>query len=56
MTNGPVQVITSVERRRRQSCAEKQQLVAAWLEPGAPVWSAGSWDTPGHRTTKEGVV
>jgi transposase len=37
MTNGRVEVITSVERRRRWSCAEKQQLVAASLEPGASV-------------------
>ena len=55
MTNGPVQVVTSVERRRRWSCAEKQQLVAAWLEPGGSV-SAGSWDTPEHGTAKEAVV
>ena len=37
MTNGRVEVITSVERRRRWSPAEKQQLVAASLEPGASV-------------------
>ena len=37
MTNGRVEVITSVERRRRWSSAEKQQLVAATLEPGASV-------------------
>lgn len=37
MTNGRVEVITSVERRRRWSAAEKQQLVAASLEPGASV-------------------
>jgi transposase len=37
MTNGRVEVITSVERRRRWSSAEKQQLVAASLEPGASV-------------------
>ncbi len=34
MTSGRVEVITSVERRRRWSSAEKQQLVAATLEPG----------------------
>jgi transposase len=39
MTNGRVEVITSVERRRRWSSAEKQQLVAATLEPGASVSS-----------------
>jgi transposase len=38
MTNGRVEVITSVERRRRCS-AEKEQLVAASLEPGASVSS-----------------
>ncbi len=37
MTNGRVEVITSVERRRRWSAAEKEQLVAATLEPGASV-------------------
>lgn len=37
MTNGRVEVITSVERRRRWSAAEKQRLVAASLEPGASV-------------------
>jgi transposase len=37
MTNGRVEVITSVERRRRWSSAEKHQLVAASLEPGASV-------------------
>jgi transposase len=37
VTNGRVEVITSVERRRRWSAAEKQQLVVASLEPGASV-------------------
>jgi transposase len=37
MTNGRVEVITSVERRRRWSLAEKQRLVEASLEPGASV-------------------
>ena len=37
MTSGRVEVITSVERRRRWSASEKQQLVAASLEPGASV-------------------
>src|SRR5881409_262624 len=37
MTNGRVEVITSVERRRRWSSAEKEQVVAALLEPGASV-------------------
>jgi transposase len=37
MTNGRVEVITSVERRRRWNSAEKQQLVSASLEPGASV-------------------
>jgi transposase len=38
MTNGRVEIITSIERRRRWSPAEKQRLVAA-LEPGASVSS-----------------
>jgi transposase len=37
MTNGRVEVITSVERRRRWSSSEKEQLVAASLEAGARV-------------------
>ena len=37
MTSGRVEVITSVERRRRWSAAEKGRLVAATLEPGASV-------------------
>ena len=37
MTNGRVEVITSVERRRRWSAAEKERLVAATLEPGVSV-------------------
>lgn len=32
-----IEVITSVERRRRWSTAEKERLVAASLEPGASV-------------------
>jgi transposase len=37
MANGRVEVITSVQRRRRWSSAEKMQLVAASLEPAARV-------------------
>jgi transposase len=37
MTNGRVEIITSVQRRRRWSAAEKRQLVEASLEPGASV-------------------
>jgi transposase len=37
MTSGRVEVITSVERRRRWSAAAKEQLVAASVEPGASV-------------------
>ena len=33
MTNARVEVITSVQRRRRWSAAEKQRLVEATLEP-----------------------
>ncbi|MCC6778361.1 MAG: transposase [Hyphomicrobiales bacterium] len=39
MSNGRIEVITSVQRRRRWSAAEKQQVVAASLEPGASVSS-----------------
>jgi transposase len=35
MTKGRVEVITSVQRRRRWSVAEKQRIVAASLERGA---------------------
>jgi len=37
MAKTQVEVITSVERRRRWSSAEKEQLVAASLAPGAVV-------------------
>ena len=37
MSKTQVEVITSVERRRRWSSAEKERLVAASLEPGAVV-------------------
>jgi transposase len=37
MTNPRAEVITSVERRRLWSRAEKERLVAASLEPGANV-------------------
>ena len=37
MAKTRVEVITSVERRRRWSSAEKERLVAASLEPGAAV-------------------
>lgn len=35
MTTRPVEVITSVQRRRRWSLEEKRRLVAAAIEPGA---------------------
>ena len=35
MTSTAVEVITSVQRRRRWTAAEKERLVAASLEPGA---------------------
>ena len=35
MTNGRVEVITSVQRRRRWARVEKERMVAASLEPGA---------------------
>ena len=37
MTKSRIEVITSVERRRRWTAAEKERLVAASLEPGAVV-------------------
>ena len=37
MAKTQVEVITSVERRRRWSSSEKERLVAASLEPGAAV-------------------
>ena len=37
MTSTQVEVITSVERRRRWSQGDKERLVAASLEPGAMV-------------------
>ena len=35
MTKAQVEVITSVQRRRRWSRAEKERIVAAAIEPGA---------------------
>ncbi|WP_041678993.1 IS66-like element accessory protein TnpA [Rhizobium etli] len=35
MTKHPIEVVTSVERRRRWSREDKERLVAACLEPGA---------------------
>ena len=35
MTKTQVEVITSVQRRRRWSAAEKERIVAAAIEPGA---------------------
>jgi transposase len=35
MTNGAVEVITSVQRRRRWPRAEKERIIAAALAPGA---------------------
>jgi transposase len=35
MTNAQIEVITSVQRRRRWTAAEKERIVAASLEPGA---------------------
>jgi transposase-like protein len=35
MTKTQVEVITSVQRRRRWSRAEKERIVAAAMEPGA---------------------
>jgi transposase len=35
MTKTPVEVITSVQRRRRWSRGEKERIVAAAMEPGA---------------------
>jgi transposase len=37
MTKTRVEVVTSVERRRHWTTVEKEQLVAATLEPGASV-------------------
>ncbi len=37
MTHAQIEVIASVERRRRWSTAEKERLVASSLEPGATV-------------------
>jgi len=42
MAKTQVEVITSVERRRRWSSAEKERLVAASLEPGALVSALAS--------------
>lgn len=59
MTNGRVEIITSVQRRRRWRPAEKEQLVAASLEAGASVSavareaaSAGSSNSSGSKSRR----
>ena len=37
MSNAAIEVITSVQRRRRWSASEKERLVAAAAAPGASV-------------------
>jgi transposase len=49
MAKTPVELITSVEQRRRWSSAEKERLVAASLEPGA-VMSALAREDGLHRS------
>ena len=41
MSKTAIEVITSVQRRRRWGAAEKERLVAASLEPGASVSRVG---------------
>ena len=53
MANARVEVITSVQRRRRWSSAEKEQLVAATLEAGASV-SAVARSAGVHRASCTG--
>ncbi|MDW9476736.1 transposase [Sinorhizobium meliloti] len=43
MTKHQIEVITSVERRRRCSREEKERLVAVTLEPGASVCEIAHW-------------
>ena len=52
MTKDPVEVITSVERRRRWSAAKKERIVAASLQPGAVV--SGISPVPAHRQSQPG--
>ena len=41
MTKAQVEVITSVQRRRQRSRAEKEQIVAAAIEPNAVASEVG---------------
>ena len=52
MTSGRVEVITSVQRRRRWSISEKQQLLAASLEPerACRFWRGKRGSTPASYT------
>jgi IS66 C-terminal element len=43
MTKTQVEVITSVQRRRRWSRAEKERIVAATMEPGAVASDPRAW-------------
>jgi transposase len=56
MSNTAIEVITSVQRRRRWSAAEKERLVAAALEPDASVCAtaraAGMHPSPNARVPR----
>ena len=43
MSKTQVEVITSVQRRRRWAISEKERIVAVALEPGAVAWK---WREP----------
>ena len=46
MTKAQVEVITSVQRRRHWSRAEKERIVAAAMEPGAVERGRFIWPSP----------
>ncbi|RWM73164.1 MAG: hypothetical protein EOR81_29070 [Mesorhizobium sp.] len=50
MTIARVEVITSVQRRRRWSRAEKERLVAATFEPGVTVSEDSHYRVPATST------
>lgn len=54
MTDGPLEIITSVQRRRRWSASEKRQLVAASLEAGRAYRRC--LDRPGSRQATAGAA
>ena len=55
MTKTQVEVITSVQRRRSWSLAEKERIVAAAMEPGAVAFFARTVDNRSRTRCAQGT-